>query len=90
MERWTLIWLARRAAWKGVRHTRSLSQEFRDAVVLMARSREGGITISQITSKFGIYETTLHMWTRLADVEAEARHGTVRVVYRLVRVTGWP
>ena len=35
-------------------------QEFRNAVVRVARSREDGITIAQIAKGFGVHQMTLH------------------------------
>lgn len=50
-------------------------QEFRDAVVRVARSREDGVTLAQIAKDFGIHEMTLSKWMRQADVQDGARPG---------------
>nr|WP_010552303.1 transposase [Brachybacterium paraconglomeratum] len=54
------------------------SQEFRDDVVRVARSREDGVTLAQIAKDFGVDAMTLHNWLRQSDVEAGVRAGTTR------------
>lgn len=41
----------------------------------VARSREGGVTIKQIATDFGISEATLQNWLRQAEVEDGNRPG---------------
>ncbi len=55
--------------------TASLSSEFREDVVAVARSRESGVTIRQIATDFSISEATLRNWLRQADVEEGNRPG---------------
>lgn len=50
-------------------------KEFREDVVAVARSREGGVTIEQIATDFGISEATLQNWLRQAEVEDGNRPG---------------
>ena len=51
-------------------------REFRDDVVRVARRREGGVSIKQIATDFGISGTCLQNWLRQADVEDGNRPGT--------------
>ncbi|MGC5165388.1 transposase [Luteimicrobium sp. DT211] len=50
-------------------------KEIREDVAAIARSREGGVTIKQIATDFGIGEATLQNWLRKADVEDCSRPG---------------
>lgn len=65
-------------------------QEFRDDVVRVARNREAGQKLSQITKDFGISESCLTNWMRQADVEAGARPGTTREESSELRETATP
>lgn len=51
-------------------------KEFRDDVVRVARDREPGQTIKQIAADFGIAESCLRNWMRVADVEDGLKPGT--------------
>jgi transposase len=48
--------------------------EFRDDVVRVAR--RGDSTLTQVAKDFGISESCLHRWLKLADVEDGVRPGT--------------
>jgi transposase-like protein len=50
-------------------------REFRDDVVRVARSRDGGVTLEQIAEDFGIHPMTLSKWLRADDVEAGIKPG---------------
>src|SRR5690606_36985463 len=50
-------------------------REFREDVVAVARRREGGATIKQIATDFGVSEATLQNCLRQADVEEGKRPG---------------
>lgn len=41
---------------------RPYPREFRDDVVRVARNREGGVTIEQIATDFGVHPMTLTKW----------------------------
>jgi len=43
--------------------------EFRDDVVRVARSREPGMLLKQIAADFGISESCLAGWLKVADIE---------------------
>lgn len=51
-------------------------REFRDDVVRVARGREGGITLKQIATDFGVSESCLTNWMQAADVEAGVKPGS--------------
>ena len=53
-------------------------QEFRDDVVRVARNRDPSQKLSAIAKDFGISESCLTNWMRLADVEDGNRPGTTR------------
>jgi transposase len=53
-------------------------QEFREDVVAVARSREPGVTLSQIAKDFGISDQTLINWLKQADIEEGRRPGPTR------------
>ena len=53
-------------------------QEFREDVVRVARSREDGVTIAQISKDCGVHEMTLHKWSRQADIEDGNHPGRTR------------
>ena len=63
---------------KDVHNARSLSQEFRDDVVRVARNREPGQELSVIAKDFEISESCLSNWMRRADVEDGNRPGKTR------------
>ena len=44
-------------------------KEFRDDVVRVARNREPGVHLKQIAADFGISESCLTGWMKMADVE---------------------
>ena len=44
-------------------------REFRDDVVRVARNREPGVHLKQIAADFGITESCLTNWVKIADVE---------------------
>jgi transposase len=50
-------------------------KEFREDVVRVARSRDGGVTLEQIASDFGIHPMTLSKWLRQADIDDGVRPG---------------
>jgi transposase-like protein len=50
-------------------------QEFRDDVVRVARSRDQGVTLAQIAADFGISESCLHRWVRVAAVDDGLKPG---------------
>ncbi|WP_219620221.1 transposase [Kocuria rhizophila] len=52
--------------------------EFRDDVVRVARNRDPSQKLSAIAKDFGISESCLTNWMRLADVEDGNRPGTTR------------
>lgn len=52
------------------------TEEFRDDVVRVARSREDGVTLARIAKDFGIHEMTLAKWMRQADIEDGKKPGT--------------
>jgi transposase len=51
-------------------------REFGDDVVNVARSRVPGKTIEQIAADFGIAESCVRNWMRVADVEDGVEPGT--------------
>ncbi|MDH6284320.1 transposase [Prescottella agglutinans] len=50
-------------------------KEFRDDVVRVARNREPGQQLKQIAADFGISESCLANWMKVADVEDGVRPG---------------
>ena len=50
-------------------------REFRDDVVRVARSREPGTLLKQIAADFGISESCLTGWLKLADIEDGIKSG---------------
>ena len=50
-------------------------REFRDDVVRVARRRDAGVTLEQISEDFGIYPITLSKWPRADDGEAGIKPG---------------
>ncbi|VFA92640.1 Transposase and inactivated derivatives [Nocardia farcinica] len=53
-------------------------QEFREAVVRVARHREDGVTLEQIAADFGVHPGTLSKWMRQAEVDDGDRPGPTR------------
>jgi transposase len=53
-------------------------REFRDDVVRVARDREPGVTIEQISKDFGVHPMTLQKWLQRAAVEDRTRPGQSR------------
>lgn len=51
-------------------------REFRDDVVRVARSREPGTLLKQIATDFGISESCLTGWLKVADLEDGIKPGT--------------
>ncbi|MFF2057135.1 transposase [Rhodococcus qingshengii] len=51
-------------------------REFRDDVVRVARSREPGTLLKQIAADFGISESCLTGWLKVADIEDGVKPGT--------------
>ncbi len=51
-------------------------KEFRDDVVRVARNREPGVHLKQIAADFGISESCLTNWLKIADVEDGIKPGT--------------
>ncbi|MDV8009542.1 IS3 family transposase [Rhodococcus sp. IEGM 1318] len=51
-------------------------REFRDDVVRVARSREPGMLLKQIAADFGISESCLTGWLKVADIEDGIKPGT--------------
>ncbi len=54
---------------------RPYPNEFREDVIAVARRREGGVTLAQITMDFGISESCLALWLKAADVQAGVKPG---------------
>lgn len=54
---------------------RKFPQEFREDVVAVARSREQGVTLSQIVQDFGISDPTLTNWLKQADIDDGRKPG---------------
>jgi transposase len=50
-------------------------REFREDVVAVAKRREPGVTLKQVSDDFGISETCLQNWLRQDAVEAGERPG---------------
>lgn len=50
-------------------------REFRDDVVRVARNRDPKTPLEQIAKDFGIHQTTLNSWMRMADVEEGVKPG---------------
>ena len=53
--------------------------EFRRDVVAVAVARKGDATLSQISLDFGISESCLHRWLKLADIDDGVRPGVASV-----------
>ncbi len=51
-------------------------REFREDVVRVARSREPGTLLKQIAADFGISESCLTGWLKVADIEDGMKPGT--------------
>ncbi|ULN35476.1 transposase [Mycolicibacterium smegmatis] len=51
---------------------RPYPREFRDDVVRVARNRDDGVAIEQISTDFGVHPVTLHKWMRQADIDEGA------------------
>src|SRR5438477_12651503 len=51
-------------------------REFRDDVVRVARSRDGGVTHEQVAADFEIHPMTLSKWLRQAAIDDGTRPGT--------------
>jgi transposase len=62
--------------WKDVCHAESFPEEFRRDVVAVAR--EGEAPITQIAKDFGISQSCLTRWLKLADIEDGNRQGATR------------
>ncbi len=50
-------------------------REFREDVVMVARSRDSKTTLEQVARDFGVHPTTLNGWLRRADVEDGVKAG---------------
>jgi transposase-like protein len=50
-------------------------KEFRDDVVRVAEGRDGGVTLDEIASDFGIHPMTLSKWLRQARIDAGGQPG---------------
>ena len=50
-------------------------KEFRDDVVRVARDRESGVTLAQIAKDFGISESCVQRWVKIAEVDGGRRPG---------------
>jgi transposase-like protein len=66
----------RGAAGKDVHHAQAHPKEFRDDVVNLARNRQPGQHLKQIAADFGISESCLTNWMKIADVEDGVKPGT--------------
>ncbi len=55
---------------------KSYPKEFRDDVVRVAWNREPGVHLKQIAADFGISESCLTNWLKIADVEDGIKPGT--------------
>jgi transposase-like protein len=55
---------------------KAFPREFRDNVVAVARQAEG--PVAKVAKDFGISESCLHRWLKLADIEDGARPGVSR------------
>jgi len=51
-------------------------QEFRDDVVRVARNRDPGVTLSQVARDFGISDSCLNRWLKIAAVDEGLKSGT--------------
>ena len=51
-------------------------KEFRDDVVRVAQQRESGVTLKQVAKDFGISESCLDRWLKIADTDDGIRPGT--------------
>jgi transposase len=60
---------------KDVEMPKPYPQEFRDDVVMVARSRPEGATLEQVAADFGIHPMTLSKWLRQAAIEDGDRPG---------------
>ena len=54
---------------------RPYPREFRDDVVRVARNRDGGVTIEQVATDFGVHPMTLTKWMRQADIDEGTKPG---------------
>ena len=61
--------------WKDVLVPKPYPREFRDDVVRVARNRDGGVTIEQVATDFGVHPMTLTKWMRRADIDDGAAPG---------------
>jgi len=50
-------------------------QEFRDDVVRVARNRDPGVTLSQVARDFGISDSCLNRWLKIAAVDDGLKAG---------------
>ena len=50
-------------------------QEFREDVIRVARNREPGTRLADIAKDFGIFESCLNNWLKVADVEDGIKPG---------------
>jgi transposase-like protein len=66
----------RGAAGKDVHRAQAHPEEFRDDVVNLARNRQPGQHLKQIAADFGISESCLTNWMKIADVEDGVKPGT--------------
>ena len=66
---------------------KAFPMEFRRDVVAVAR--KGDATLSQIAVDFGISESCLHRWLKLADVEEGVRPGIWLACGRHIGPRGW-
>jgi transposase len=65
-----------RPCWKDVCHAESFPAEFRRDVVAVAR--KGEVPIAQIAKDFGISQSCLTRWLKLADIEDGDRPGVTQ------------
>jgi len=57
-------------------------QEFRDDVIRVARNRDPGVTLSQVARDFGISDSCLNRWLKIAAVDDGLKAGTTTDEHR--------
>lgn len=66
-------------AWKNVTVPKPYPGEFRDDVAHVARNRESGVTIEQISKDIGVHSMTLQKWMSRVDIDEAALPGQTRI-----------
>ena len=57
-------------------------REFRDDVVRVARNRDPGVTLSQVARDFGISDSCLNRWLKIAAVDDGLKAGSTTDEHR--------